>query len=332
MTRIAVVGGGSMGRNHVRVLRDLPEVKLVAVADEEEAVAARLGDSYGIKHYTDHKALLEAEHPDAITVAAPTSAHHRIGVDALKAGCHVLIEKPISANIEEAEDLIKHAEAAGRVLAVGHIERFNPAIQELKKRIKSGQAGRIFQLHTRRLGPFPERVRDVGVTLDLATHDVDVMRYLIESEPTRLYAETRREVHGTKEDIGSALISFANGTIGVLEVNWLSPTKIREVTVTGERGMFRAEYLTQDLFFYENAHATSSQWDHLQILRGVSEGAMTRYPVSREEPLKRELEAFAAAIRGEDAEIVTGKDGLAALRLAHAILSSGTETRLVELT
>ncbi|TAN34321.1 Gfo/Idh/MocA family oxidoreductase [bacterium] len=331
MTRVAVIGGGSMGRNHLRVLRDLAGVVLVAVADSDAPNAESLGRAYGIPHYTSHQELLASERVDAVTIAAPTTLHHPIAIDALAAGCHVLVEKPLAATVDEAEDLVKRAKAAGRILAAGHVERHNPAIRELKRRLKEGQAGRIYQLHTRRLGPFPERVRDVGVTLDLATHDVDVMRYLMESEVTRVFAETRREVHASREDIASALLSFAGGAIGLLDVSWLTPTKIRDVTVTGERGLFRAEYLTQDLYFYENAHAADSQWDHLQILRGVSEGAMTRYPIDRQEPLKLELQAFVAAVGGKGAEIVTGEDGVAALRLAHAILTSGTEMRPMDL-
>ncbi|MHB8510214.1 MAG: Gfo/Idh/MocA family protein, partial [Candidatus Dormibacteria bacterium] len=286
---------------------------------------------YGIPHYTSHRDLLASERLDAVTVAAPTTLHHPIAVDAIAAGCHLLVEKPLAATVDEAEDLVRRAQAAGRILAVGHVERHNPAIRELKRRLKDGQAGRIYQLHTRRLGPFPERVRDVGVTLDLATHDVDVMRHLAESEVIRVFAETRREVHDSREDTASALLSFEGGAVGLLEVSWLTPTKIRDVTVTGERGLFRAEYLTQDLYFYENAHAADSQWDHLRILRGVSEGAVTRYPIDRQEPLKLELAAFVAAVRGEPAENVTGDDGVAALRLAYAILDSGTSLRAVRL-
>jgi predicted dehydrogenase len=331
VTRIAVVGGGSMGRNHLRVLHDLPGVELVAVADSDEAAAKSLGHAYGVAHFTSHQDLLSSAKLDAVTIAAPTTLHHRIALDALAAGCHLLVEKPLAATVAEAEDLVKQARKAGKILAVGHVERHNPAIRELKRRLKEGQAGRIYQVHTRRLGPFPERVRDVGVTLDLAPHDVDVMRHLTESEVTRVFAETRRKVHDSREDMATALLTFASGALGLLEVSWLTPTKIRDVTVTGERGLFRAEYLTQDLYFYENAHAAGSEWDHLRILRGVSEGAVTRYPVDRQEPLKLELEAFVAAVRGEDAEIVTGDDGVAALRLAHAILDSGTALRPIQL-
>jgi UDP-N-acetylglucosamine 3-dehydrogenase len=330
--KIAVIGGGSMGRNHLRVLHDLNDVSLVGVADENVETARSLGDAYGIDHYAGHEQLLAEKRPDAVVVATPTRAHHRVGVDAITAGCHVLIEKPLAATMSDGEDLVNRAMAAHKVLAVGHLERHNPAIRELKRRLEDGQAGRIFQIHSRRLGPFPERVRDVGVVLDLATHDVDVMRHLLQAEVAHVFAETRREVHDVEEDFACALLGFAGGAMGLLEVSWLTPTKIRELTITGERGLFRAEYLTQDLYFYENAHATDARWDHLRILKGVSEGSMTRYSITRDEPLRVELAAFAAAVRGEEAEIVTGQDGLAALRLAHAILKSGSASEVVTLS
>jgi predicted dehydrogenase len=251
-------------------------------------------------------------------------------MDAISAGCHVMVEKPISSTVREAQELVGAAAAAGRVLMVGHIERYNPAVVELKRRLREGQLGRIFQIHSRRLGPFPERVRDVGVVLDLATHDVDILRYLAESEVARLFAETGRKVHDLNEDLACAVMRFQNDVLGVLEISWLTPTKVREVTVTGERGMFRAEYLTQDLYFYENARAADFEWEHLQILRGVSEGPMTRFTVLKQEPLRLELNAFIAATNGDPSGIVSGADGLTALRLALAMLESGSKFRVVE--
>ncbi|MDQ6885185.1 MAG: Gfo/Idh/MocA family oxidoreductase [Candidatus Dormibacteraeota bacterium] len=331
MIRVGVIGAGSMGRNHLRVLRDLPDVDLVAVAEADVSLAEQAAHRYGIKAYRDHRELLRTEHLAAVTVAVPTTLHHEVGVDALQAGCHVLIEKPIAATLEAAEALVAASAAAGRILMVGHVERYNPAIIELKRRLHNGEGGRIFEIHTRRLGPFPERIRDVGVVLDLATHDLDIIRYLSDSEIVRLYAETRRNVHGSNEDLSCAILGLANEAVGVVELNWLTPTKVRDVTVTGERGMFRAEYLTQDLFFYENAEVGQEGWEHLRILRGVREGVMTRFAVNRQEPLHLEMRAFMEAARGGAADTVTGVDGVAALRLALALLQSGSEHQPITL-
>jgi UDP-N-acetylglucosamine 3-dehydrogenase len=250
-------------------------------------------------------------------------------MEAIRAGCHVLVEKPIAGTLAEADEMVAAARAAKLVLAVGHVERYNPAVIELKRRIDEGQLGKVYQFHARRLGPFPQRIRDVGVVVDLATHDLDVMRYLSGTEIVRVYAETRREVHTTKEDLLSGLIRFADGAVGVLQINWLTPSKIRVLTVTGERGMFRADYLTQDLSFYENAATAGGTWQQITMLRGVSEGAVVSYAINKREPLRAELDAFIQATGGDTSGIVSGEDGREALRLAMALVESGADGRVV---
>jgi predicted dehydrogenase len=329
VTRVAVIGTGVMGRNHVRVLRELGDVELVGVADANLEAACSVAEAHGTRGYGSHQEMLERERPEAVIVAVPTNSHHAVVLDALAAACHVLVEKPIAATLAEADELVAAAAAAGRLLAVGHIERFNPAIIELKRRLDEGQLGRVFQIHARRLGPFPQRIRDVGVVVDLATHDLDVMRYLTGSEIVRVYAETRREVHTTKEDLVSGLVRFADGCVGVLQINWLTPTKIRELAVTGERGMFRADYLTQDLYFHENAALSAGGWTPLTILRGVSEGGTIQYAIQKREPLRAELETFVRAVRGEPAVVVSGQDGREALRMALAMIESADQGRVV---
>jgi len=163
-----------MGRNHARVLHDLANVELAGMADQDAATAQQVGAATGTRGYESYQELLEQERPQAVVVAVPSDAHHRVVLDALAAGCHVLVEKPIAATVEQADELVKAASKAKKVLAVGHIERYNPAVLEPKRRLEEGQLGRVFQLHARRLGPFPHRVRDVGVVVDLATHDLDV--------------------------------------------------------------------------------------------------------------------------------------------------------------
>jgi UDP-N-acetylglucosamine 3-dehydrogenase len=331
VTRVAVIGAGAMGRHHGRVYREIPDVELVGVADTRIEAATTVAALYGSHPYSDYRIMLRDAKPEAVSVVVPTNLHCEVTQAALEAGCHVLVEKPIASTFDEAESMMLAARKAGRVLAVGHIERFNPAVIELKRRLDDGQLGRAFQINARRLGPFPVRVRDVGVVIDLATHDLDIMRYLTGSEPVRLYAETKREIHTSNEDLLMGLIRFDNGIVGVLEINWLTPTKIRELTVTGERGMFRVDYLTQDLYFYENADASGTSWDALSMLRGVSEGAMTRFQVARIEPLYAQLAAFLQAAAGEPTGIVEGVDGIAALRLAHALIESSVRAMPVDL-
>jgi UDP-N-acetylglucosamine 3-dehydrogenase len=304
-------------------------VELAAVADLDPALAEEAGRLHGARTYTDYHAMLEEIQPAVVSVAVPTQAHCQVTLDMLEAGCHVLVEKPIAATIEEGRRMIERAAELDRVLAVGHIERYNPAVIELKRRLDSGELGCIFQIHTRRLGPFPSRVRDVGVVVDLASHDLDIMRHLTGKEVQRLYAETEQEIHTAHEDLFSGLVRFEDNVLGVLDINWLTPTKIREITVTGQRGMFLANLLTQDLYFYENDEAGGLNWNHLSLLRGVSEGQMIRLRLKRREPLRAELEAFIAAARGERGAIVSGEDGLIALELTQALVWSGREHRAI---
>ena len=331
MARVAVIGVGSMGRNHARVYSELPEAELVAVSDADFALAGRIGAGFGARPYSDYRELLEAERPQAVSIAVPTAMHEEVALAALEAGADVLVEKPIAATLEEGRRMIECAGALGRRLMVGHIVRFNPAIQALKQKLQAGELGRIFQIVCRRVGPFPARIRDVGVVVDLAPHDLDLMRFLTGLEPKRLFAETEQRIHTDHEDLVVGTLRFPDGVTGTLEINWLTPTKVREVLVLGERGLFRVDDLTQDLYFFENAQAPAALWPGLQTLKGVSEGTMVRYPLQRYEPLKAELQAFLRAIQDEASAPVSGEDGLAALRLALALVESGHSHQVVDL-
>jgi UDP-N-acetylglucosamine 3-dehydrogenase len=328
--RVAVIGSGAMGRNHLRVLNDLDSVDLLATADADEDTARRAARRFGIEPYGDYRAMLDALRPDAVVIAVPTNMHRDTTLAAIEHGAHVLVEKPIAFSIEDGQEMIRAARGAGLLLTVGHIERYNPAVVELYRRLQAGELGRVFQIHARRLGPFPPRVRDVGVVIDLATHDVDIMRFLSGSEVTRVYAETARRIHTDHEDLVSGLLRFEDNSIGVLDINWLTPTKIRELMVTGEKGMFLVNYLTQDLYFYENNYV-KSDWDAVSRITGVSEGDMLRLRIDKVEPLKVELERFAHAVRGEDMQVVSGEDGLAALRIVRKIVQAGMEGTVVSM-
>jgi predicted dehydrogenase len=327
--RVAVIGAGAMGRNHARIYSELPNIELVGIADAHYETAHTVAKRYGTKGYVDHRQLLKEQRPDAVTIAVPTVHHLETACSVIEQGVHLLIEKPIASSVEEGKQIIDAAQKANIHLTIGHVERFNPAVIALKERLARGELGQIFQLDARRQGPFPSRVYDVGVVIDLAVHDLDIIRYVSNAEITRMYAEIERRVHSTHEDMMSSLLRLDNGAVSSLTINWLTPTKIRELCVTGERGMFRVDYLTQDLFFFENAITDEESWETLSILRGVSEGRMIRHFVNKKEPLRIELEAFLAAVRGEAPIAVTGVDGLKALQLAQALVKSGTENCLI---
>jgi len=332
MVRVAVIGVGSMGRNHARVYHEMSDSDLVAVSDTDLTLVSSVAAMYGVPVFSHYAELLRKTRPDAVSIAVPTAFHEEVAMAALEAGAHVLIEKPIAATLEEGERLIESAIKLNLKLMVGHIVRFNPAIQELKRKLQDGELGRIFQIVGRRVGPFPARVRDVGVVVDLATHDLDLMRFLTGSDPLRIYAETEKRINTNLEDLVVGLLRFSGGITGVLEINWLTPTKVREVLVLGERGLFRVDDLTQDLFFYENAEISNNFWPALQTFKGVSEGSMIRYAIQRYEPLKAELQAFVTAIQHDTPVPVTGGDGLAALNLALSMVESGRTHRVIEIS
>lgn len=314
--RIGVIGAGSMGMNHLRVLRDFNEeqIQLVGVAETHELSLKRAMSRFHVEGYLDYRQMVEEAHPDLVAVVVPTYLHYEVASYLLDRGINVLIEKPIASTVEKALALIQLAHIRGAKLAVGHVERFNPAVIEVKRRLVAGELGQVFHLLARRLGPFPPRIRDVGVTLDLATHDIDIMRYLADAEVKRVYAETQRRIHNTYEDLLLGVLRFSNNAIGVLDVNWLTPTKVRELSITGEKGMYLVNYLTQDVYFYENDYTTTT-WDALRSLTGVSEGTMTRLKVQKAEPLRLEYENVVAALSQDIAPIVTGEDGVAVLKV-----------------
>ena len=322
--RAAVLGVGAIGKHHARVYNQLDNVQLVAVADADEGRRSAIARGYKIPAYADYRELFANEGVDVVSVAVPTESHYAATLCALAHGVHVLVEKPIAATVEEADEMIRRAQASGLILTVGHVERFNPALVELKRRLDADELGHVFQLHGRRLSPFPTYIRDVGVVMDLATHELDIMRYLVGGEVEKVYAETERNIHPKYEDMLSGIIRFENGIVGVLDINWLTPTKVRELRITGARGMFLVDYLKQDLYFYENSQAPSP-WDAMALFRGVGEGNVMKFNLNKVEPLEAEIRAFLRAATGSTPPAVTGLDALHALALAHLLLASAEQ-------
>lgn len=317
--RAGVIGLGAMGRHHVRVYSDLPSVQLVTVADVSDVAVQREASLRGVTGYTDIEQMLDSEQLDLLSVVVPTSMHHDVALQAIERGINVLVEKPIAGSVAEARMMINAAKNAGVRLMVGHIERFNPAIIELKRRIE--QVGTIFQVSARRVGPFPDRIRDVGVVVDLASHDIDAMNFILESTVESVYAQTAQHIHTSHEDMVVGTMRFANGAIGALDVNWLTPTKIRQLTVIGSKGTFVADYLTQDLAFFENG-AVSSEWRDLPALQKISEGKADRYSFPKQEPLSSELSGFVESILNDTAVPAAPEGAANALAIALDLIES----------
>lgn len=317
MLRAGLIGLGSMGVNHARVLSLLADVEFVAAVDPLGEPGPR---SQGRPVLPDVDALLELE-PDYVVVATPTATHLTLGLHLAQAGVHALIEKPLTLDAGEAESLTAAFRQRGLVGAVGHIERYNPALQHARDRIESGQIGEIHQVATRRQGPFPARIGDVGVILDLATHDIDLTAWVSRSDYTAVSARTAHRSGRQHEDLVAVTGLLANGAVTNHLVNWLSPMKERVTVITGERGALVADTLTADLTFYENG-VVPLGWPVLESFRGVSEGNMTRYAFPKPEPLAVEHERFRDAVLGKSDDVIPFSAGARTVAVAQAVLSS----------
>src|SRR5699024_2991210 len=323
--RAGLIGLGMMGRHHARNLANLDGVELVAAADPG-------GDPHGavpdLEVLPDAAALIEAG-IDYAVVAVPTQFHRDVALAFAEAGIHTLVEKPLAFDIGEAEEITAAFEQAGLVGAVGYVERYNPALQEMRRRIADGQLGEIYQIDTRRQGAFPDRIRDVGVVKDLATHDLDLTAWLAGAEFSRIAAHFTRRRGREDDDMVSIAGTLVDGTITNHLVNWLSPFKERTTVVTGEKGALVADTINADLTFHTNGRHQTNLWESMASFRGVSEGDVVRYALQRKEPLAAEHEAFRDAVLGEGRNIVTMREGLHTVRAVEAVLESARSGRVV---
>ncbi|WP_341359220.1 Gfo/Idh/MocA family oxidoreductase [Georgenia sp. M64] len=315
--RVGLIGLGSMGRHHARVIRETPGMELVAVADPA-------GDRFGVARelavLPDVHALIDAG-IDAAMVAVPTIYHEDVALSLAAAGVHTMVEKPIAHTAKAGQRVADAFEAAGLVGAVGYVERCNPALLEMRRRIADGELGEVYQIATSRQGPFPGRISDVGVVKDLATHDVDLTAWLAQSPYHSVSAQVTHRSGRDHEDMVVAVGRLTNGVIVNHLVNWLSPRKERQTVVTGERGALVANTASGDLTFYANG-TTATQWDAVAAFRGVSEGDAIRYAINKREPLRVEQENFRDTINGNTATTVSMFEGVHTLTVVEALLES----------
>lgn len=322
--RAGLIGLGMMGRHHARVLGSLTGVDLVAVADPG-------GDVHGVAGGRPVEADIESliKHGiDYCMVAVPTIYHEQIGLALAEAGVHALIEKPLAQDTASSTRVADAFAAKGLVGAVGHIERYNPALQQARARIEAGELGDLYQVVTRRQGPFPARIADVGVVKDLGTHDIDLTAWVTQQEFTSVSARTAFRSGREHEDMVAAVGQLSGGTITNHLVNWLSPFKERVTVITGTKGSFVADTLTADLTFHANGQVESS-WDDIANFRGVSEGDVVRFAIPKPEPLRTEHEQFRDAVLGQDADIVTMQQGLRTVRVAEACIESAKTGQVI---
>jgi len=309
--RVGVIGAGFWGRNHARVYKELNRTKLVGISDIERAKAKELAKMYRCKYFENNGDLLKKEEVDAVSICTPTSTHLKVTMQAIKHGKHVLVEKPLGTNLNEAIEMVKEAKKNKILLSVGHIERFNPAVQKLKKIIEQRIIGDIILILSRRVTRWPERVGDVGVVKDSAIHDIDVMRHLLDDDVVKVYAKIGNLKHRF-EDYAEALLHFEKGVVGFIDANWLTPKKVRNLVATGSEATVKLDYLSQKIEIENSAGSKKIQ---------------TKW----KEPLKLELNQFSDAVLNNKDPYVTGLDGIKAIQICEGIIKSSKSGKAIHL-
>lgn len=311
LIRVGVVGTGCMGENHVRIYSEMEEVKLMGISDPNIPRVKEVASKYDTLPFADHKKMFEKAKLDAISIAAPTTLHYPIVLDALEAGVDVLVEKPIADNVENANEMIESAEEMDRHLMVGHIERFNPAVLKLKEIIDSGNLGKIVSVSTRRVGPYNPRIRDVGVILDIGVHDIDVISIIYGMEINQVYAVAGSDIHSF-EDHATIHLRLNHAHSGLVESNWLTPHKTRKLTAVGLKGVAYLDYLEQSVELHDDSWIWKAR-------------------VEKAEPLQKELSHFICCARDGICPRPSGEEGKHALQAALAAIQSYREERMIEI-
>ena len=322
--KAGVIGVGSMGRNHARVYSEMNV--LGAIADSEESVAKPLAEKFGVDYFSNYMEMLKSD-IDAVTVATPTNTHFKISMDAIKAGKHVLVEKPICFNIEEAGKLVAAAEKEGLVLAVGQIERHNPVVKFARDSIEEGKFGDVVSIAARRVSTMPGRIRDVGVLMDLGIHDVDVIRYLAQSPVKSVYALGGKRQNEAFEDHANILMDFENDILGFVEVNWLTPMKVRRISLTCQKNYVELDYMKQSADI--SSSQVSGALDSTDLYRLPIEFDIRHVSLKKQEPLRNEQEDFLGSIRENRQPLINGRDGMETLRVCQAALRSIKEGKRI---
>jgi UDP-N-acetylglucosamine 3-dehydrogenase len=310
MLKVGVIGAGAMGKNHIRIYSEMPDVELAGISDIDKDLVESLAQQYDTKAYTDYKEML-ASGLDAVSIVVPTKMHRQVAIDAIEAGAHILVEKPIADTVENANAIIDKAKENDRLVMVGHIERFNPAVIKLKEIINSGLLGKIVSISTTRVGPYNPRIRDVGVILDIGVHDIDVISYLYGRDVNQVYAVAGADIHSF-EDHATIHMRYDHEFSGLVEVNWLTPHKVRKLTAVGVEGVAYLDYIDQTVELHD------SDW-------------VRKAKVENKEPLRNELEYFIDCINKGKQPSPSGTDGKHALKVSLAAISSYKEAKMIEI-
>ena len=317
MLNVAVIGLGNMGKHHVRTYSEIDKVKLVAVSDIDEEKGKSAAEKFKCRFYKDYNEMIKKEKIDLISVVVPTKFHEKIALDVIEKGINLLIEKPISDNVESAERIIKKAKEKKVKLAIGHVERFNPAVQKLKEIIDQGRLGEITSVIARRVGLFPPQIKDANVIIDLAVHDIDIINYLLGEKPREVEANAGKALISSREDYAEIFMKYKNAGC-FIQVNWITPIKIRNLSVTGTKGYAEMDYITQDIILYESNYTKS--FETFGDVVKFSTPNKVVVGVEKGEPLRFELLNVIEAVEKNKDPLIKGEVGLEALKIALKII------------
>ena len=309
---VAVVGTGFWGKNHARVYKELESTELVAICDRDAERAKAVAAQLGVKAYTSSSRMLKNKEVEAVSVCTWSTSLATEALKALRAGKHVLVEKPMATTTKQAEKLVLTAEENGLHFTVGFLMRFIPGLRHIRESVDGKQVGELVCATAKRVSQWPERIGDVGVVKDTAIHDIDVMRFVFREDPIAVYAQCGSMRHRMFEDYAMIMLSFADGKSAFIESNWLTPYKTRTLTVTGSDAIMRLDYITQELW-----------------IEAANQNVQPKFPW--QEPLKAELQHFADCIVKKEKPVVKGEDGIKALRIAVAALKSSSKKKAIKL-
>jgi UDP-N-acetylglucosamine 3-dehydrogenase len=319
MIRVAVIGLGNMGKHHARNYSTIDNVKLVAVCDLNLELAEKTARKFSCKCYNNYNEMLSLEEIDAVSIVVPTNLHKKVALECINRNIDILIEKPIASNIIDAENIILAAKEKNVLLQIGHIERFNPAVQKLKEIILQGRLGEVTSIIARRVGAVPVQVRDTNVIIDLAVHDIDIINYLHGSTPDKIMSNIGKAMIEEREDYAEIFLKYGKKS-GFIQVNWITPLKIRNLTVTGSKGYAELDYVSQELLIYESNYTKEmvDEYGDYVIKYGIPD--KTQVGVEKAEPLYLELSSFINCVQTRSQPLVDGEKGLQALKIALEVL------------
>lgn len=320
MLNVAVIGVGNMGQHHVRNYFEMPEVDLIAICDIDKKKCENLAKKYACLAYSDYKKMLREQKIDAVSIAVPTSLHYRVTKEVLDMGVHVLLEKPIATDLSKAKKIIDKAKEKSLKLMIGHIERFNPVVQKMKELITEGRLGSIISINIKRVGGPPPQIKGTSVVIDLGTHDIDISNYLLGKYPKNIYGFKSKNLIGRYEDSAVIILEYPK-TLSLIEVNWVTPVKIRTMDITGTKGFARLDYINQIITLYENTllDKNGQPSNFKEFVSKFSYADEIKITMNKEEPLRRELVEFIDAISNNREPLVTGEEAYKVLEIALKI-------------